>query len=204
MILGNPLIINCPTCKKEYTQTNVASGNTFGGVFWSDGSFFAPMFPDLAIFTRCTECKSIFNIQTAPVHEADDWEDAEGLPDIEHLGTEDLWFALNNKIYTNKEEEIYLRKRLWWRLNHHPWKQEKPMHVNSLEYKQNNEALIRLLDGSDDDQLLMQAELHRNLGNFTICLDLIDKLENKSDTKRISQIQNACKKNIRGTFQLKD
>jgi hypothetical protein len=202
MLIGKPLIINCPKCNKEFTQMNLASGNTFGGVFWSDGSFFAPMLPDLAVFTRCTECKTIFNAQTAPNHESENWEETDKLPNIEHLEAEELVFALENKIYKSIEEEIYLRKRLWWKLNHHPWKKEKPKSIESSVYKLNNEALIALLDPSDEDQLLMQAELHRNLGNFDTCLNLINQLTDSRDETRVTLLKKACTKKIRGTFQL--
>ncbi len=200
MLIGNPLIINCPKCNKEYTQMNLASGNTFGGVFWSDGSFFAPMLPDLAVFTRCKECQTIFNTQTAPNRETENWKETDKLPNVEHLEEEDMVFALENKVFKNVEEEIYLRKRLWWKLNHHPWKKEKPKSVESSIYKHNTEALIALLDVSDDDQLLMQAELHRNLGNFDICLELISKLTDIRDETRLSILKKACKKMIWGTL----
>lgn len=202
MLIGNPLIIKCPNCNKAYTQTNLTSGNTFGGVFWSDGSFFAPMLPELPVFTRCTACETIFNIQSAPNREADQWQEAEKLPNTELLEENDLVYALENKIYINKDEEIYLRKKLWWKLNHHPWKQEKPESIESSLYKHNNEALIALLDTSDDDQLLMQAELHRNLGNFDTCLNLISQLTDSRDETRVTLLKKACKKKIRGTFQI--
>lgn len=204
MIIGNPIIIQCPVCNTNYTKTSILSGNTFGGHFWSDGSFFAPMLPDQVVFTRCTECYSIFNINNAPNHEALNYEDANGLPSVEHLTKEDLLKAIAENVFINKNEELYLRKRLWQKMNNHPWKDEMPStFAISPEYRQNAEALINLLNKSSEDEMLIIAELHRNLGNFNECIALINKLFETRTEERILQIENACKKKINGTLQYK-
>jgi hypothetical protein len=204
MIIGRPIIIQCPECSAKYTQTGILSGNTFGGHFWSDGSFFAPMLPDQVVFTRCSGCNIIFNINTSAKYEALNYEDADGLPYVEHLSKNDLFEAIEKKIYNNRNEELYLRNRFWQKMNNHPWKDEKPSaFVVSLEYRQNAEALINLLDKSNEDEILMIAELHRNLGNFNDCLDLINLLKETNYEERIMQIENVCKKKINGTLQYK-
>lgn len=204
MIIGKPIIIKCPACDASHTRTGILSGNTFGGVFWSDGSFFAPMLPDQVVFTRCTKCNSIFNINNAPNHEALKYEDADGLPSVDHLTKEDLLKAIAENVFINKNEELYLRKRLWQKMNKHPWKGEKPsLFAISPEYRQNAEALINLLNKSSEDEILIIAELHRNLCNFNECINFIKKLSDTRTEERILQIENACKKKINGTLQYK-
>ncbi|PKP50722.1 MAG: hypothetical protein CVT94_00850 [Bacteroidetes bacterium HGW-Bacteroidetes-11] len=204
MIIGNPIIIQCPVCNTNYTKNSILSGNTFGGYFWSDGSFFAPMLPDQVVFNRCTECNTIFNISNAPNHEAWNYEDADGLTTVEHLSKSELFEAIEKYIYINTNEEIYLRKRLWQKLNNHPWKDEMPStFAISPEYRQNAEALINLLDKSNEDEILIIAELHRNIGNFKDCTDLINTLSDARREERTVQIENACKKKINGTLQYK-
>ncbi len=203
MQIGKPLIIECPACGKKYQKTGILSGNTFGGVFWSDGSFFAPMMPDQVIFTKCVQCNLIFNCHSSHNREADTWEEADGLPYIEHLSPKELKEAVTAEVWVNPEEEVYLRRRLWQQMNHHPWKDEPPQNFEpDADYRSNAEALIRIFSDMEEPDYLLLAELHRNLGNYLDCLALLNKTDRGYRTETIAAIENAAKHKINGTLRV--
>lgn len=43
---GPTLIVKAPGCQSPVKVSTLASGNTFGAVFWTDGKCEAPMLPD--------------------------------------------------------------------------------------------------------------------------------------------------------------
>ncbi|MEA5111124.1 hypothetical protein SDC9_26643 [bioreactor metagenome] len=178
------------------------SGNTFGGIFWSDGSYFAPMLPDLPVFTRCTGCGEILNIFKARHEEAGSWEEADGLPSVGHLSPEDIREALESGRYQDAEEMIYLRRRLWWSMNDHPYGDETPTATEVTgEYRDNAIALMSLLSGESNGDLITKAELYRNLGDYEMCLETLTKINEPSLNTQKVQIEEASRKKISGTIR---
>ena len=47
MLPGPTLIIACPACKAEHLLPTLASGNTLGARYWTDGYCEAPMLPEI-------------------------------------------------------------------------------------------------------------------------------------------------------------
>ena len=193
MILSNPMILNCPGCGAPHTCINMLSGNTFGGIFWSDGCFLAPMMPDIPLFTKCYKCGLIFNQHHCPKTESKS-EETDRYPQISALEKEDLIRALGQNAHKGiKDDEIYLRIRLWWAMNPRPFHAKE---INSLyvddTYRENALALLNLLDDQDDDVFLLKAELYRNLGQFDECLRYIAKVKVTTNVKRAKQIKAAA------------
>jgi hypothetical protein len=195
MILSNPLILNCPGCGAPHTCINMLSGNTFGGIFWSDGYYLAPMLPDIPRFTKCCACGLIFNQHNCPKTESES-EQTDRYPEVSALEKEDLISALGQNVYKgDKDDEIYLRIRLWWAMN------KRPFHADETEtlmvdsdYRENAFALSKLLDGTSEQHLLIKAELSRNLGKFKECLNLLTQIKDSRSENRIAQIKAAALK----------
>ncbi|NTW25764.1 MAG: hypothetical protein HGA37_13795 [Lentimicrobium sp.] len=193
MILSNPLLLNCPGCSAPHTCINMLSGNTFGGIFWSDGCYLAPMLPDVPRFTKCYVCGLIFNQQNCPKTESES-EETDSYPEITTLDKEELIAALGSNAYKGiKEDEIYLRIRLWWAMNPRPFhaNETKALTVDAA-YRENALALLNLLDDQEEDELITKAELNRNLGQFDECLRYISKVKDKYNEKRVKQIKAAA------------
>ena len=178
------------------------SGNTFGGIFWSDGSYFAPMLPDLPVFTRCTGCGEILNIFKARHEEAGSWEEADDLPAVTHLSPEAIKEAIKSGRFKDTEEMIYLRRRLWWSMNDHPYGAETPTATEITgEYSENAIALMSLLSGESNGDPITKAELNRNLGDYEMCLKILMKINEPSLKTQKVQIQEASRKKISGTIR---
>ena len=94
--------------------------------------------------------------------------------------------------------EIYVRKQILWTFNDRV-RNRKDILVHGLDavsfdqarddkgifvqetdevlWKQNCQRLIELLDTTDVNEKIMIAELHRNLGEFDVCMELINSLD---------------------------
>jgi hypothetical protein len=202
MLLGHPLIVRCPACGQEHRQTNLLSGNTFGGMFWSDGSSFAPMMPDTPYFSVCSTCGHFFCVKRCEQFESDD-ESVYELPSLEHPGRNALSDALSRKLFEGKNEEIYLRTRFWWSMNKRPFQQEDTTGAeDDKAYRLNALALLELLNDADQHDLLIMAELHRNLKDFGKCLELLNRITEKRLEERRQQIEKACKSKISSTIRI--
>jgi hypothetical protein len=180
----------------------MVSGNTFGGIFWSDGFSLSPMMPDIPLFTRCSVCGYIFCLTRCGQYESEG-EEAYSLPDVAHLNIDGLKEAIEKNVYAGQREEIHLRIRLWWALNKRSFGQhEKVNHITDDLYRENAKKLINLLNEDDEDELLTTAELHRNLGEFKKCREIISKITNRRNENRANQIMEACKAGISSVIRI--
>jgi hypothetical protein len=189
------------------------SGNTFGATFFLDGRRIAPMLPDIPNLTKCKKCDAIFWLSDLQeigkcrgVPEQKEWEKANK---VEHLKLNDLWRALQSLSeycknldvmkedddgeFTPREREIFIRRRIWWEYN---VKTKKTAREKVL-CQQNSIELLNLLNTDIPDERCMAAELNRNLGNFSECLELIQNLPEKRYAKFKNRLTEECeKKNI--------
>lgn len=119
-----------------------------------------------------------------------------------HLGISDLHKALD--IFP--DDELYIRLKIWRDYNDifRPFWGFKPCEgigpLDSKEYRDNCYALLDLLNKDKKDERLAYAEINRNLGNFTECLNLITKSEREDFIEKILVLE--CKKGNRRTVQV--
>jgi len=181
MIIGSPEILNCPFCKTVYQMQSLVSGNTIGGTCFSDGQHYYPMLPDQPQFTVCDSCQNFFWVKDAKSNE--NMMEKQGevyLPDIRWLEQEEWIQAISLGLYRNESEEIYLRTHLWWMLNN-KYRVMDRIKPNSEPfekhlYTENLHALLRLKQSEEAPDLLLLAEIHRELGYFDEALDLLKKV----------------------------
>lgn len=196
MILGHPLIVYCPGCNTPHMQMNLISGNTFGGVFWSDGCSLSPMLPDIPLFTRCTSCNLIFSLKRCKQTESED-EEVFKMPVVVQPDINGLAEALTLKVHQSGQEEIYLRIRLWWALNNRSFnKGEIGHHIVDQAYRDNAIRLLNLLDVENKENLLTIAELYRNLGEFDECRKTLSGVTEKHFENHVKQIKDACNRGL--------
>lgn len=77
---GPPLRKECPYCKTVKELINLASGNTFGGMHWSDTKNVYPMLPHNSDVQKCPGCGKYYFL-----------EDAETLPSEREILTHIKW-----------------------------------------------------------------------------------------------------------------
>ena len=110
-----------------------------------------------------------------------EWRKAD---EVDFLNIIDLLRALElDTVKNDKKKELYVRHSIWWAFNDRV-RANKPLYKDNEEvlWKQNCLRLIELYDDTTDiNQKITVAELYRNLGEFEICMELINSLDNEFD-----------------------
>src|ERR1043165_2722619 len=86
MMPGPTVIKRCPGCSKLLKFSTLASGNTFGAIFWTDGKCDAPMLPDMPLLHKSPsddilfwedECKEVGEMWDWAETKNPEWQDLE-------------------------------------------------------------------------------------------------------------------------------
>ena len=178
MIPGPTIIISCPHCGQYAKKRTLISGNTFGAKLWSDGKKIAPMLPDFPNLVVCSKCDQFYSVKNAKkiAEIKNSAELKEKYSNVEFIEFPTFYQYL--KALEKIPDERYIRIRIWWSYNDyfrndHENKITPDMH--DLNAK-NLLALLKLLDESDQNDLLMKAEILRNLGWFEESKLLLDRI----------------------------
>jgi hypothetical protein len=211
-------VYKCPKCGKIIKCGNLLLTYTFGHKIFSDGKRVAPMIPDYPEIIKCKECKTFYWLKDE--NEVDKYEFSndkinekwENADEAELLTLDEYNEAISSKIYNNEDEEKYLRIKLWWAFNDRI-REDKEIFISNTDkamYESNSRKLIDIiikdnfwafLDKDNMDELIMCAELYRNLGLYWDCDDLLDHISN--DYLWIREILlNECVKNNKKVIEL--
>lgn len=169
MLPGPTIIKRCSLCSQPIAQHTIASGNTFGAKCWTDGKREAPMLPDRPWLVMCPHCQAalwIDELEELAEHEFLEMPDnrfSEVKPYRLPSGNEYL-VCLERDI-TPPEKERYVRLRTWWIGNDIRRTQYAEMPLSASEIS-NLTAFAQLLDESNPNDLVMKAEVMRELGRF--------------------------------------
>ncbi len=190
MIPGPDHIYKCPHCGAKFLRGSLVSGNTFGAKLFSDGKRIAPMLPDFPVLTKCERCDAILDIKQMKAISTNGERRSvftklglvkpKGENRARFLGIADLYRALE----AFPEQELTIRQEIWWKANNAVRYVLERGQIAEDEYDrfcgqrddrydENCHALLKLLDPNDQNHRIMMAELHRNLGEFDECVELI-------------------------------
>ncbi len=171
--------MKAPGCRKPVKFSTIASGNTFGAIFWTDGKREAPMLPDEPWLRKAPteevlfwsdECEEIDQINSWDGEKGQEWEELEF---AEEPDEDDYIHAIESGLGDSHQKLIYLRMRLWWKGNDRIRREE----AESLpeEHLENLSALEDLLSMDDANERMMRAEVCRELGKFGEAKRLLEK-----------------------------
>jgi hypothetical protein len=188
MTPGPTLVIRCPLCSQLGKYRTVASGNTFGAVFYTDGKRVAPMLPDTPRVSRCASCRGAFWLETAeeigqfteqreqPANIDTDWLKAGYL---EEPDEGEFLEALDRLISSTPAEERSIRLLAWWRGND---RHRGPLPAPAVDNPEvlnrrhdNMRALLPLLATAESTDLIMRAEVLRQLGEFELATKVLTR-----------------------------
>ncbi len=179
---GPDYIIHCPHCEAPMIKHSIISGNTFGAKSYSDGKRDAPMMPSYPDITICWKCEEIFWVKDAVnATELPQFYTDSKMNEIRFLNLDEIAKAIENGLSRNKKEEIELRIEMWWFFNDRV-RDDEPLFIEDWDevlYTTNAKRLIELFQSDLDnmDRQIMTAELQRNLGNFGLCMDMLNKIK---------------------------
>lgn len=175
----------------------MASGNTMGAKWWTDGNMNAPMLPKHNALVVCPSCcvpvwmdkaknidqvgRSRFDRETKQIIKNSTYDgDEEDVKFCNSPAPETYLEALKLQGLST-DEERYIRFRLWWGWN--DVRRDSGVATPLTEQEAENlEKLIPMLDVSTQIGLLAKAEALRELGRFDECIALIDTPEARTES----------------------
>jgi hypothetical protein len=207
MLPGPDELIYCPACKAPYIRQTLMSGNTFGGMCFSDGQHFYPMLPDFPMVTKCDECNHYFWLNDLDGQEFNpDGQGVKEPPDIRWMTEEEYVDALKKMIHRNHREEVYLRTRIWWILNNRLEKNRKGsgngQPFPEKFYEENLLALLRLKEEEEPADRLLIGEIYRELGQFDLAIEILKKVKDDRQLHVARQILEKARQKDRRAFRL--
>ena len=160
------------------------------------------MLPKYPAIVRCPGCNqlswledlqrvgeiSVFERSDIPL----EWERAAHVPG---LAAEDWLLALESGLARDVQQERYLRIRIWWAFNdsyrtvpaaEHP-AVELPDKIRT-----NMERLVAILGTTDSNELLMKAELLRELGDFESAKAVLTGIHSSDVAEVVLQLHSLC------------
>lgn len=179
-------VVRCPLCGHLGQYHTINSGNTFGARYYTDGRRVAPMLLEAPAVLVCPECSGAFWLSQAEAVGTYDpygsdaenvdpaWTAARPLAEPDE-GTYFGW--LDRLLASSPDRERDLRVFAWWRGNDRhretqPTDERDPA-APVLAREANLRALLRLLTSGDAPDVLMQAEILRELGEFDQALGVL-------------------------------
>jgi len=193
----------CPSCNKPSAKMNVSGQHAQNAASYSDGvktgssgSFVSHYTPN---FGKCPFCKNVFFLDN--LEKTGEYAPHKEYEYITDPVLNDFINIAEKKLFKTPEEEIEVRKCIWRALNdkvRYSRKQnerdndEENKFFQSEEarlWRENCQSLLSLLEQKYEEQktsgddavnltqiLTTIAELHRNLGHFDTCFDIIESL----------------------------
>jgi hypothetical protein len=179
MLRGPTIIVSCPLCGQLVKKETIISGNTIGAQLWSDCKNIAPMMPDFPKLTVCKKCDQFFWVKDAKeVETVTDRNDLrEKWRDLSFV--EFPTFFQYFKALKLIPDELFIRVNIWRSFNDF-FRDKKEDQITSEMKQMNTENLIALLimlDDTDNNELLMKVEVFRNLGEFEVSKELLNRME---------------------------
>lgn len=193
MTLGPNIILKLPTSGTLVKIATIASGNTFGATFWTDGKREAPMLPDQPWLRRHPTTDELFwTDECEKIAEQTFWDQEptySNIPFAAKPTVHDYRRALSSGIASTPEQEKYIRMRCWWAAND-PVRRGASTAPPLPEFRENLLKLRTLFDLTDAHQRLMAAEASRQLRDFTTAANLLDFQFPKDHAKVVHLIKN--------------
>ena len=201
MLPGPTLVRECSSCHGHVIETTMASGNTFGALFWPDGKMEAPMMPNYAAYVGCAHCNASFWIED--IKEVGQFSWGEKITDTFSDATqykeptEEIFLQGLKENDLTKNKEIYLRSNLM-RLYNDINRDQKVQRPSTQAQIDNWKRLIEILGTEPTADKLLKGEIYREMGEFDQAeatlkgefdedylqsLDILDKLIKARDSR---------------------
>ncbi|HZY82389.1 MAG TPA: hypothetical protein VFE50_22845 [Cyclobacteriaceae bacterium] len=186
-----PSLVACPHCGTRFFKEEWVSYNTFGATLWSDGVLVGPGVPSFTSpYGKCTQCGGFFSTEKSRVKGKVTEADLDSAKRLKSPSITDYFTILaNDNLIPDlpKRREMKLRSLVWYACNDVVrYKQENPDLPGKAARQENMEKLAALLEDSDEpEDMLMVAELYRQLGKFSLARQTLSKVtsEEFKDTR---------------------
>ena len=197
-----PVHLTCPHCGQRYSHDTMLSGNTCYATFYSDRCFDASMWYEEVVIIQCFRCKRFVWVRNMKEYVPQrgirrfmlEFVDflclglSVFVPKTKPLTLQKLVEALASNVAEDRADERYLRFSLWHLFNDRVrnkwfefkrtpeakalklWKNEEEKRL----WNENLRSLFDLLDVSEANDRLVQAEICREQGEFDRAVEILD------------------------------
>jgi hypothetical protein len=186
---GADIIRACPHCRAPARTPTYASIAFFGSSTWSDGAHFTiPGFPPpivaCAACHRCFQHRDAVTVASATLGDDDGARRIQAewghLPYIREPDELEYYSALARGDFpATPAAQREVRLHAWWARNR-PARTAAPLRLDatslSAEARDNLEMLVPLLSPDDEQDLLLKAEVYRELGRFVEAKQVLQAL----------------------------
>lgn len=203
-------ILICPVCSHKKEVLSLRSGNYIDARFWSDNKIEAPMMPFVSPVQKCPNCENYYFSNRAKSKEKSDQYGFElGILNFEDCQKAILQFEKEN---LSKHEKMILRKLAIHAYNDKYYRtisegdeclNKTPKPEDWAYFLENAERLLLLLE-DEENTLLFQAELLREIGKFDESVSVLHKIESEDreiDERIIFQIKKKALANDNRVFK---
>ena len=110
---------------------------------------------------------------------------------------------LNEGFANTVEKNIYIRIEIWRTLNDSiRYDESLKGEVNDSLFKKNLKKLIEIFEPINEEQILLVAEMYRELGAFKKASYLLESIKEIKQTSTFIQIENAIKSKQSKVFKI--
>jgi hypothetical protein len=186
--------------------------NSFGSVLFSDGMELGKRSQGFPKIIKCIKCKKYYwlndNNKLGEYNKYDkninsEWKKA---TEAQFLSLNQYIEAVDSQTFNNKEEECYLRIRLWWKFNDRIRNRKN----NNVLFRNNKDKIIyesnciRLIEIFDEGskEKIMKAEAFRNLENFIECNNILETIIEENYIWIKDLIKKECERKNKFVIQL--
>lgn len=206
MLPGPNLVYKCPNCGNLILTESILSGNTFNAELYSDGKVISKMLPEFPRLTDCRQCNKILWLYKLEVYQKLEWPQT---PKEKYnlafpLQINDLFRALDEGVAETKDEELYIRLRIWWGYNNRIRKRVGERSIWGIREKrmekiqeESREISVSIFDVLNDKNFLEQLNKEENSEASAEDENLMIQFKDEDD-------ENRWKENLRQLLLLLD
>ena len=171
----------CPDCDCKFTVWAVASCNTFGAKFYTDGFVDGPMYDEGGALLTCPVCnryyweEDVHTLESMLSHQCSDDSELRSFPSAGLVRGRQYEDVLHQALWKNEAQEKYIRIRAWWSFNSAYRDHATEEFALSPEQETNLLRLLQLLSTKNSNESVIKAEVLRELGQFEECLKQLDQ-----------------------------
>ncbi len=206
-------VLACPHCQNKMYTIGVMSYTIRNSEVFSDGKVISnPPRPIEQNILICSECYEPFWKDDAQIDNENPEYLLDNLPEANSITDLFPGFDSDHKLKlityynellekgfaTTEERELFLRIELWRTLNDNVRYNNKQIPNNLKDvFESNLTRLTEIYNPKSKEELLLLAEMHRELGGFQKASELLNKINWAEDNVAFLQIEKAVKsKNI--------
>ena len=189
-------IKQCPNCSCEFSIMIVASCNTLGAKFYTDGFISGSMYDEGCAVVVCPKCDKYLWTEDVPTTKT--MSDSQFLkesgfdkwPHGDKIRGYQFKEVIDKSLWRTQSQEKYIRIREWRSYNNNfrnNISEEFELTKNQIT---NLKRLLHILSAADEYELILKAEINRELGNFNKCIKQLNTEIDSGYTSTIEFIKN--------------